>query len=184
VWFLKLRRCPECGTELPVRELLDAAPKAPNGNIAGAVGLTCPACYAQLRLQMWLQPLAISGATILSLLVASRLPTDESTHLFLALILAASFASWLMLPSLAMFRKLKPGEVVACPLEEKARRDAEDLRQFRQQEAEREAEQALEYETSGPWICDRCQEENPQEFSVCWKCTAEMPERFRTHPAA
>jgi hypothetical protein len=183
--LLRMPRCPECGTELPIRALLDAAPKDRKGRVASAVGLTCTGCYTKLRLQQWLEPvvttLIIILLAIIGFVVKRHLPHYplNNAAVVVALGLVAVVSSVYLPTRLARFRVLKVGEVVQFPLEVSARRDAEDARVQRDLFAKQEAERLLEFEASGPWLCDQCHEENPQEFLICWKCESELPVRFR-----
>jgi hypothetical protein len=183
--ILRMLRCPECGTELPIRELLVAAPKDRRGRVDGAVGLTCSGCYTKLRLQQWLEPVVTTLIIVLlatiGLVVKRHLPDYplNNAAVLVALGLVAIVSSVYLPTRLARFRILKAGEVVQFPLQASARRDAEDARVQSEFVAKQEAERLLEFEASRPWQCDTCHEENPQEFLICWKCEAELPLRFR-----
>jgi hypothetical protein len=92
--LLDLPRCPNCNTEIDLKELWRAAPKTGRGGfqIEGHVGVVCPTCGIKLRvLQAWLQvagPLLFAAFLGFAFLIDHFVSLDADIPLSRAALLA------------------------------------------------------------------------------------------------
>jgi hypothetical protein len=170
-------RCPNCNSEVDLKELWRAAPKTGRGGtvIAGSVGLACPTCGVKLKvLQARLQIASVLLFLLPFGLVAlfayfDPFYKDEVMRRASVIILLVSYASGFFLvrrmsPRLLRLRLLKDGEKVRFPLEVAARIHEQEVSPIQDEEDEAP-------EIEGPtWVCPKCHEENPGNFDECWKC--------------
>jgi hypothetical protein len=178
-------RCPNCNSEMNLKDLWSVAPKGGRGGfvIDGAVGVVCPVCGIKLRV---LQP-RVQIASVLIFVVPLALGMllghfdpfykDEVKRRASLLILGVIYIFGFYLlarfsPRLLQLRLLKDGEAVVFPLAVVARVHAEEAEFIKEQ-------LALESPDLGKpaWVCPKCHEENPGNFDECWKCqTWRVPE--------
>jgi hypothetical protein len=193
--MLDFARCPSCNGELPVTELWNAAsPDLRVYFLSMNTGLECPSCLARLQVVQW--PGVLAQIAMLVIFVWSIAPTDRfskahgehnylATGLFVALLLCRHF----FMKRLLGFRVADEASSPNFPLGTRAQREreaAEDrqrLEKERAQDAEYEAEDARgdHADLAGPWRCEKCGEENPAEFKICWNCEASAPESMLGH---
>jgi hypothetical protein len=176
-----LPRCPNCNSEIDLKELWRIAPKTNRGStIEGNVAIVCPVCGIKLRVlqgRAQLSGLLGFGLLIALALIGGHLSSHTGSPLLTALIAApfvivAIAGYWIqrrLIPRLLRVRLLEEGEQVVYPLiapqevwETEQQVDARDLRNS---------------ESSGDnrpvWTCSKCGEKNPGNFDICWKCQAE-----------
>ena len=172
--LLNSPRCPNCNSEINLKELWRFAPKSGRGSgLAGKVGVVCPVCGIKLRvldghmrlLSVGLFALMVCGAAIVGL--TSRSFGNDRPILvgFVALYAVGFIVFQKSIPRLLRLRVFEEGEKASFPLVSLA----EDLAAQRESIAE---DPAIESETeSAPaWNCPKCHAENPGNFDECWKC--------------
>ncbi len=181
-------RCPVCRGELPVRELFRRAPRESHGIFAPRVGLRCERCQTDLVLQRWrAYPVvfgiyALVGLLLMFFIAEKRARSSPGiTHpvfFFIgifAAVVGVQVARDRLLQRCSSFRTLKRDETVDWTLTEQLRADRtaqiiEDAGEVR--------ESADVSDVTAPWRCEKCGEENPPEFRICWKCETSIPERL------
>jgi hypothetical protein len=174
-------RCPNCNSEIDLKELWRAAPKAGRGSgLSGKVAIVCPVCGIKLRVLDGRMRITFVAGFVLMLGISAavgqmtRFYGDKNGRVIgLMLIFLAGFILFQKsIPRLLRLRVLGEGETAGFPLVTLA----QDLAAVRE-EADREGV-ALEPDAdAGPaWICPKCHEENPGNFNECWSCLAMRPE--------
>jgi hypothetical protein len=181
--LLDLPRCPNCNSEIELKELWRIAPKTNRGSMmAGNVAIACRVCGIKLRVlqgRAQLSGLLGFGLLIALSLIGGNLSSHTGSPLRTALIAApfvivAIASYWVqqrLIPRLLRVRLLEEGEQVVYPLiapqeewETDQQVDARDL---------------CNSESAGDnrpvWTCAKCGEKNPGNFDICWKCQAERP---------
>jgi hypothetical protein len=168
-------RCPNCNSEVALKELWDAAPKSQGGSlIVRPVGLACPTCGVKLKVlqRRLLLCLAVSYivpfAIVVPAVFMAQWDNDRERRLVsLGLLMIAYFGAFRILqrliPRLLRVRLLKDNEKVVFPLAKAAVETAES-----------QETGVLSLEPTGEdrpeWTCKSCGEENPGNFDECWKC--------------
>jgi hypothetical protein len=169
-------RCPNCNSEIALKELWEAAPKNRGGvAIIRPVGLACPTCGMKLRVlqSRLLWGLALAYVVPIAMVVPlfGHMPpllTYEARRLVLAaVVVVLTFGAFRLLkhliPRLLRVRILKPEEKVVFPLAKPAAR-AEETQAIDASDLKRTDDDRPE------WTCKSCGEENPGNFDECWKC--------------
>jgi predicted membrane channel-forming protein YqfA (hemolysin III family) len=174
-------RCPNCNSEIDLKDLWRLAPKSGRGSrFAGKIGVVCPVCGTKLRVldgRLQLTSVALFILMACSAAVLGKLSRpfgNERAVLvcFGALYLLGFIFFQKAVPHLLKLRLFEEGEQAGFPLVTLA----EDLAAERDAIANDplNAEPATD---SGPaWVCRKCHEENPGNFNECWKCLALRPE--------
>jgi hypothetical protein len=168
-------RCPNCNSEVALKELWDAAPKSQGGSlIVRPVGLACPTCGVKLKVlqRRLLLSLAVSYivpfAIVVPAVFMAQWDNDRERRLVsLGLLMIAYFGAFRILqrliPRLLRVRLLKDNEKVVFPLAKAAVETAES-----------QETSVLSLEPTDDdrpeWTCKSCGEENPGNFDECWKC--------------
>jgi hypothetical protein len=168
-------RCPNCNSEIDLKELWRAAPKAGRGSgLSGKVGILCPVCGIKLRVLDGRMRIAfvVGLALMLGIPAAvgqlTRVYGDKNGRVIgLMLIFLAGFILFQRsIPRLLRLRVLGEGETAGFPLATLAK----DLAAARE-EADREVKDLEAVEDTGlAWKCPKCGEESPGNFNECWKC--------------
>jgi hypothetical protein len=171
-------RCPNCSSELDLKELFSAAPKSRGGSvIVGSVGIACPTCGVKLKV--------LQGRVLLGLAVAYVVPfavvlavvfmtpwNNDREHRLVSIgvLVIAYFGAFKLhrslIPRLLRVRLIRAGEKIAFPLTKPAReleeiREATDINALTLEPTD---------DTQPVWVCPKCREENPGTFDECWKC--------------
>jgi hypothetical protein len=173
-------RCPNCTSEIALKELWEAAPKNRGGlAIIRAVGMACPICGMRLRVLQsslllglaiaYVVPIAIVGTVTL---MAQWANGRERRLVYLGVLTVVYIGAFRLLkhliPKLLRVRILRPDEKVDFPLATPARR-AEETQDVDASSLEQTDDERPE------WTCKSCGEENPGNFNECWKCLAMKP---------
>ena len=169
-------RCPNCNSEIDLKDLWRAAPKTSRGSrLAGKIGIVCPVCGIKLRVLDGRMGITSVGLFILMLLSAavvgklSRPYGNERVTLvgFGILYVAGFILFQKSIPRLLRLRLFEEGEKAGFPLVTLA----EDLAAERKAIEEEEEQNPEQTADDGPaWKCKSCGAENPSNFSECWKC--------------
>jgi hypothetical protein len=177
--LLERPRCPNCNSEVALKDLWAAAPKSGRGSgLAGKIGIVCPVCGIKLRVLDRRLRLASVGLFILMLCGAavvgklSRVYGNDRLIFvgFIALYAAAFIGLQRSIPRLLQLRLFEVGEEAGFPLVTLK----EDLAARREAAIDSANNEAAE--DSGPaWVCSKCHEESPGNFDECWKCLAKRP---------
>jgi DNA-directed RNA polymerase subunit RPC12/RpoP len=173
--------CPNCNSEIDLKELWRAAPKAGRSSrLDGKVGIVCPMCGIKLRvLDGRMQIASVVGFVLMLCISAAvgqltRLYGDKNGSVIglILIVLAFFIAFQRSIPKLLRVRPLGEGETVGFPLITQA----ENLARLRE-EADRDRVDLEEAPDTGPaWKCPKCGEESPGNFNECWNCLAMRPE--------
>jgi hypothetical protein len=168
-------RCPNCNSNIDLKDLWRYAPKTSRGSqLAGHIGIVCPVCGIKLRvLQGRLQITSIALFILLlsSALVLGRLRLSYGGVKPLLIGLGAVYLAGYVLfqksiPRLLQLRILEEGEQAGFPLVTLA----EDLAVQREAAARDGVDLEPVADTGPKWICANCGDENPGNFDECWKC--------------
>jgi ribosomal protein L40E len=156
--FLDQPRCPQCRSSLPLNSLFPWALRGGVFRLAPNLGVECPHCGAKLRiiqtrvyvtLGVLLAVVLFGRNGLTSLMHEAHLDALETLELVCVLGAVIGVAILpLFAPNLWQVRLIASDEVVTFPLgTPKAEEDA-----------------------MPGWICHKCQEKNPENFQLCWKC--------------
>lgn len=169
-------RCPNCNSEIDLKDVWRLAPKMVRGSrLAGKIGVVCPVCGIKLRVLDGRMAMTSVGLFILMLLSAGlvgklsrSLGNDRPLIVGFAVLCVAGFILFQMsIPWLLRLRVFEEGEKAAFPLVTQA----EDLAAERTAIEEEDEQNPEPTEDAGPaWKCKSCGEENPGNFNECWKC--------------
>jgi hypothetical protein len=175
-------RCPQCNSDIALRDFWEVAPKQSRGSaLSGSLGIVCPTCGVKLKVIQGRVHLSFALVLVvpfaLALLVGRVIPLDsgtDSSKLMViclgAIYIGGFFLQQRYIPRLLQVRFLKDGEVVEYPLAIWARESAAEAQFFKEQ---REMESP---DLGKPvWTCTSCGEENPGNFDICWKCQTVRP---------
>jgi hypothetical protein len=169
-------RCPNCNSEIALKNLWDAAPKTRGGSaIVRQVGIACPTCGVPLKvlqgrllLSLFLTYI-VPFVIVLCVVLMTRWDDDRLRRLVtLGALFVTYFAAFRLhrhlIPRLLGVRLIGNNERVEFPLAKPA------------EAAEKTPEAAMTFplaptDEDGPaWKCKFCGEENPSNFNECWKC--------------
>jgi hypothetical protein len=173
-------RCPQCNSEIDLKDLWRAAPKN-RGALSGRIGIACPVCAVKLRVTdgrvqlssilVFLGPFALALLVDHFVWLGSGTVSAKMAWISLAAIYVGGFiVLGRISPKLLRLRFVKVGEAVAYPLV--------TLANEMQTERKAIASDPLNQPPAddGPaWTCPNCHEENPGNFNECWKCLAMRP---------
>lgn len=169
-------RCPNCNSEIDLKELWRAAPRTGRGSrLDGIIGVVCPACGIKLRVldgRMAIISLGLFVLMVLSAAVVGKLSrpygNDRAILVGFGIVCFAGFILFQKsIPKLMRLRLLEEGEKASFPLVTLAEELAAERTAIEEQE-EQNPEPAAD---AGPaWKCKSCGEENPGNFNECWKC--------------
>jgi predicted RNA-binding Zn-ribbon protein involved in translation (DUF1610 family) len=170
-------RCPNCNSEVALKELWDAAPKSSGGSvIVRPVGLACPICGVNLKVLQGRVLLALAFAHVIPFAVVVAVvfmpPWDserERRLVSMGVLVIAYFGAFRLhrhlVPSLLRVRLIGDDRKVEFPLS----KPATELNENRSAVSD-----ALKLEPDDDnrpvWVCPKCGEENPGNFDMCWKC--------------
>lgn len=176
--ILDLPRCPNCNSEMDLRELWRIAPKTNRGSMmAGNVAIRCPVCGAKLRVlqgRAQLSGLLGFGMLIVLVMIASHFRTPDDSHwrtaLSVAPFLIIAVAGYLIqqrsIPRLLQVQPLEEGEKIVYPLLPSAEEwETEDALA-----SGSDRDLGSQEENKPAWTCAKCEEKNPGNFEECWKC--------------
>jgi DNA-directed RNA polymerase subunit RPC12/RpoP len=175
-------RCPNCNSEIALKELWEAAPKSRGGSIiVRPVGIACPICGVKLKV---LQARVLMGlacayvfpfAVVVAVVLMTPWDNDRERRLVsIGVLVIAYFGAFklhqYLTPRLLRVRPIKSGERIEFPLAKPATEPNENRPGIAD---------ALTLEPKDDnrpvWVCPKCGEENPGTFDVCWKCQGERP---------
>jgi hypothetical protein len=170
-------RCPQCNSDIALRDFWEVAPKQSRGTgLSGALGIVCPTCGVKLRVlqgRAQLSYVLVFGLPFaLLFLVGQAVPLNSGTppaKIALFCLGAIYFGGFILqqhyFPRLLQLRYLRDGEFVDYPLARAAKEQAAEDQFFEEQ-------RQMESPGTGKlaWTCASCGEENPGNFEVCWKC--------------
>jgi hypothetical protein len=186
--LLELPRCPNCNSEVDLKELWRAAPKSGRGSqLAGKIGVVCPVCGIKLRVLDGRARILSVGLFIVMVCSAAAVGKMSKSYgndrtvlvVFGILCIAGYIFFQKSFSRLLQLRILEEGETAGFPLITLA----EDLATWRAA-ADSERVNLEPVGNTGPgWTCGKCHEENPGNFDICWKCQAERPAEVKTVPA-
>ena len=168
-------RCPNCNSEIDLKELWRAAPKTGRGiRLDGKIGIVCPVCGIKLRVAdgrvfffyMGLFLLMLCAAMVFGKLSRSQFFNERAVLLGFFVVYGAFFVLFnRTIPRLLRLRRLEDGEKPKFPLEADRTAHAE-ASQLNQEQFDSESPDAGQ----PTWVCPKCHEENPGNFDECWKC--------------
>jgi DNA-directed RNA polymerase subunit RPC12/RpoP len=178
--ILDVPRCPNCNSEIALKELWKAAPKSGRGSgLAGKIGIVCPVCGIKLRVLDHRVRIASVGLFILMICSAAAVGNltrsyGQERAIFIAF-WAVCFLGGIVfvksIPRLLQLRLFEQGEEAGFPLVTLA----EDLVAQREAAVENPSNAEPADYSGAAWTCSKCGEENPGNFNECWKCLAMRP---------
>jgi hypothetical protein len=168
-------RCPQCNSEIELKELWRLAPKSGRGSaLTGKIGVVCPVCGIKLRVldgrirfkSVGLFILMICSAAVVGKLTRSYGNERAVVVGFVALYVVGFLFFQKSIPRLLQLRFFEEGEKAGFPLVTLA----EDLAAERKAIDEDEQNEEPSADDGPAWKCRSCGEENPGNFNECWKC--------------
>ena len=180
-------RCPQCGQTVPTRELWRVADTNKFGLLKEDCGVVCPQCGVHLRIrQSRIIVFYIASIIVAAVLVSYLSPflhnKDLATVLVFVVLAAAVALQFRYSPCFARLEiandvgkdKISyPLSVKPVPIvESDEERDARELQEVLTKEPDRE----FDATAAASWKCLSCGEENPGNFTECWKCQTIRPE--------
>ena len=176
--LLDYPKCPVCFKTVSLKQLWRIARTSRGGLLIGRIGIACPSCGAKLRVVQTLSivcavapyALVIAGALYFGDAPRTNRLRNFSDFDVVVLMGVLLLLPYWLIPRLARLRVLQSGETVEFPLEKVSKEALATI-----DESDIDADSSNITPEGSAWICNRCGEENPGTFEICWKCQTAKP---------